>query len=270
MLNSKKLWDSVLVEIELAVSKATFNTWFKDTSIEREEGGTVYLSVPNTFVKDWLLAKYHKFILRALRSLSENVRALEYTVSKNTPSRTTPPRYDGERVVGTIIPNASLPLETYYVNKEDNLNPRYTFESFVVGPFNELAHAAAQSIVKSPGVSYNPFFIYGATGHGKTHLIQAIGNKIKKEWPGKKILYVTSERFAVDYMNSIPTGKANLFKEKYRKYDVLIMDDIQFSQTKKSPRKNCSIYLTLSMTETNIWSFLPINTQITFRVWKIA
>jgi chromosomal replication initiator protein len=130
-----------------------------------------------------------------------------------------------------------LPLDDFYINKNDNLNPRYTFETFVVGPFNQLAHAASQVITQKPGIVYNPLFIYGSTGHGKTHLIQAVGNQIKRTNPNKKIFYVTSERFAVDYLNSVQDGKANTFKEKYRQYDMLIMDDIQFLSDKEKTQE---------------------------------
>jgi chromosomal replication initiator protein len=129
--------------------------------------------------------------------------------------------------------NRELPLQEPSVNKDDNLNPRYTFESFVIGPFNELAHAAAQAIIKKPGIMYNPLFIYGSTGHGKTHLIQAIGNHIKTANPGKKVYYMTSEQFGQDCMNALQHQKMTIFKEKYRKYDVLIVDDIQFFSDKQ-------------------------------------
>ena len=132
---------------------------------------------------------------------------------------------------------AELPLDDYYINREDNLNPRYTFENFVVGPFNELAHAAAAAVIKKPGIVYNPLFFYGNTGHGKTHLIQAIGNHLKAGGAGRKIFYVTSEKFSVDYVNSVLNNKVNLFKEKYRKYDVLIMDDIQFLSKKEGTQE---------------------------------
>jgi chromosomal replication initiator protein len=226
-MDTKKLWENALAEIELTVSKGNFNMWFKDTRIVRFEDGIVYLSVPNVFVKDWLLNKFHKFILKCLRN-NADVRGIEYVVSKD----------DGKRVDQNsqrqipINPTSELPLNDYYINKDDNLNPRYTFESFVVGPFNELAYAAAQAVIKKPGITYNPLFIYGDTGRGKTHLIQAIGNYLKTT-TSKKIYYLTSERFAQDYMSSLQNQKMSHFKEKYRKYDVLIMDDIQFFSSKE-------------------------------------
>lgn len=232
MLDNKQLWDNALVEIELSVSKANFTTWFKDTYILKHEEGVVYLAVPNAFVRTWLYDKYHKFILKSLRNLSESVRSLEYVVTKDEPKR----REMDTKPLSTFG-GGELPLQDFYVDKENNLNPRYTFDAFVVGPFNELAFAAAQAILKKPGMVYNPLFIHGNTGHGKTHLIQAVGNGIKALFPGKKIFYVTSEKFALDYINSIQSNKVNLFKEKYRKYDVLIMDDIQFLSNKEKTQE---------------------------------
>lgn len=219
---NKKLWGSVLAEIELSISKANFSMWFKDTSINKQEEGTVFVGVPNVFVKDWLINKYHKNILKSLRSFGEHIRQVEYLVVKNEPKKE-----PASKEVPVVNNPNELPLQDFYINKDDNLNPRYTFETFVVGPFNELAYAATQAIIKRTAI-YNPLFVYGSTGHGKTHLIQAVGNHIKTASPNKKIYYLTSEKFAVDLMSSIQAGSANQFKEKYRKYDVLIVDDIQF------------------------------------------
>lgn len=225
-MDYRTLWQSVLVEMELGVSKANFTTWFKDTRIVKEDSGVVVLSVPNAFVKEWLLTKYHNAILRSLRNIENSIHAVEYVVNKEETRR----RDDRPR---DLSGNRELPLIEALVNKEDNLNPRYTFESFVIGPFNELAHAAAQAIIKKPGIMYNPLFIYGSTGHGKTHLIQAIGNHIKTANPGKKVYYMTSEQFGQDCMNALQHQKMTIFKEKYRKYDVLIVDDIQFFSDKQ-------------------------------------
>lgn len=233
-LDIKQLWESVLVEIELNVSKATFNTWFKDTYIIKEEDGIIHLGVPNEFVKTWLKEKYHKFILKALRSLSDRVRGIEYVVKKEK----TQEKEDRENNISGSGKNSNkLPLKDHYIDKKDNLNPRYTFDSFVVGPFNELAHAAAQAVIKKPGVVYNPLFIYGKTGYGKTHLIQAVGNHIKNTHEDAKVYYLTTEKFAIDFINSVQKNKVNQFKAKYRKYDVLIMDDIQFLSGKEKTQE---------------------------------
>ena len=226
-MDYKQLWQSVLVEIELSVSKANFTTWFKDTRIVKEDEGTIVVSVPNAFAKEWIIQKYHHTILKTLRNLDSSIHAVEYVVNKEETRR----REDKDM---NAFGMKELPLPPdVFINKDDNLNPRYTFETFVVGSFNELAHAAAQAVIKSPGLMYNPLFIYGSTGHGKTHLIQAIGNHVKTVSPNKKVFYMTSERFGQDCMNALQNQKMNVFKEKYRKYDVLIMDDIQFFSDKQ-------------------------------------
>ena len=188
MVENKQLWENVLVDVELNISKANFSTWFKNTHIIKQEDGVVYLGVPNQFVKDWLSTKYHKSIMRALRSFSDNVRGIEYNIAKEEKQKT-----PSEDALMPSTVRGELPLNEHYINRKDNLNPRYTFETFVVGPFNELAHAAAQAVTIKPGIAYNPLFIYGETGRGKTHLIQAVGNQLKKGAPNKKIFYVTKE-----------------------------------------------------------------------------
>ncbi|MBL7045953.1 MAG: chromosomal replication initiator protein DnaA [Parcubacteria group bacterium] len=230
MTDTKALWENTLVEIELSISKANFSTWFKNTHILRVDEGTVIVGVPNQFVKDWLATKYHRFLIKTLRGFSEDVRGIEYSIVKDER------RKEKERKE-TIQNVVELPLENLYINKNDNLNPRYTFDTFIVGDFNQLAHAAAQAITQKPGIVYNPLFIYGNTGHGKTPLIQAVGNYVKKMSPSKKVYYATSEKFAIDYTTSVQNGKANTFKEKYRQYDVLIMDDIQFLANKEKTQE---------------------------------
>jgi len=221
-MNTKQLWKNCLVEIEAGVSRANFSTWFKNTSILKEDTGVIYIGVPNEFVRDWLMNKYHKLITKTIADAYENMRAVEYTIAKIDNNREKAP----EAV--EINTNKELPLRDLYINPEDNLNPRYHFNSFIVGSFNELAYAASQAIIDSPGTKYNPFFIYGGTGLGKTHLIQAVGNMIKEKYQDKKVHYMTLEKFATDFISSLQSNKANSFKEKYRKYDLLIIDDIQF------------------------------------------
>lgn len=228
MENPKQLWENALVNIELSISPSNFRMWFKDTHILKTEEGTVYVGVPNQLVRDWLLDKYHSLILKILRELSENIRSVEYIISHEDKKRK-----GTERRVQAPPAIGELPLGDYLINKNDNLNPRYTFDAFVVGPFNQLAHSAAQVILKQPGITYNPFFVYGSSGRGKTHLIQAIGNQTKKINPNKKVYYITSERFGVDYISALQNGTANAFKDKYRHYDILIMDDIQFFSSKE-------------------------------------
>ena len=224
-MNINELWINCLSEIELNISKANFTTWFKNTSIIKEDSGTIYVGVPNEFVKDWLYNKFHKLILKTLIEHNGGIRSIEYIISKYETNKKSEENKNTP-IVQNI--NKELPLNDLYINKDDNLNPKYNFNSFIVGPFNELAYAVAQAIITNPGQNYNPFFVYGGTGLGKTHIIQAIGNTIKVKHPLKKIYYVSLERFTIDYINSIQNKNPNSFKEKYRKYDVIIMDDIQF------------------------------------------
>jgi chromosomal replication initiator protein len=228
-MNTNELWNKCLSEIELNISKANFTTWFKNTSIVKEDVGVISVGVPNEFVKDWLYNKFHKLILKTLIVNEESIRGVEYVIqrqeSKNDQDFKNNDRNQAKIPVSV---NKELPLSDLYINKDDNLNPKYNFNSFIVGPFNELAYAVAQAIITNPGQNYNPFFVYGGTGLGKTHMIEAIGNTIKIKHPLKKVYYVSLERFTIDYINSIQNKNPNSFKEKYRKYDVIIMDDIQF------------------------------------------
>ena len=221
-MDTKQLWKTCLIEIETGVSKANFSTWFKNTCILKEDAGIIYVGVPNEFVRDWLKNKYHKLITKTIADAYENMRGVEYIITKMEATKQELPKLNEPYI------NKELPLKDLYINPEDNLNPRYQFNSFIVGTFNELAYAASQAIIESPGTKYNPFFVYGGTGLGKTHLIQAVGNSIKEKYPNKKVHYMTLEKFATDFINSLQGNKANSFKEKYRKYDLLIIDDIQF------------------------------------------
>ncbi|MFT5359835.1 MAG: chromosomal replication initiator protein [Candidatus Paceibacteria bacterium] len=230
-VNNKELWGKCLEELEDQLSTANFSTWFKNTHIYKRDRGIATVGVPNEFVKEWLGNKYTKTILKTVLMFDPSVRNIEFTISK------TEPKEDKKRS-GLLSPyGGSLPLQNLYINKDDNLNPRYTFETFIVGSFNELAYAAAQAIIKNPGNSYNPFFIYGQTGLGKTHLIQAVGNAIKKKHPTKKVFYATLEKFSLDYITSLQKNRPNEFKQKYRQYDVIIMDDIQFLSGKEKTQE---------------------------------
>ncbi|MFA6502849.1 MAG: chromosomal replication initiator protein DnaA [Candidatus Paceibacterota bacterium] len=224
--NPKELWEHVLTQVELSISPANFNTWFRNSFIVKiGEDGVVHVGVPSQFFKDWYLKKFHTLLLKIVRDVSYEFRNIEYTIVKDE-HRKIPKETKNTR--GAI----ELPLEEFYINKSDNLNPRYTFDTFVIGSFNNLAYAASQAVLARPGITYNPLFIYGDTGRGKTHLIQSIGNQYKKQYPGRKVYYLTSEKFVVDYTDSVQAGTANRFKDKYRQYDLLIMDDVQFLSKK--------------------------------------
>lgn len=242
-MNTKELWQGALAEIELSLSRANFSTWFKNTTIVKFDDGTIYLGVPNEFVKDWLITKYHSFILKTLRDLNDHVRTVEYCITKTSDQ----PKKEIEIGPSEKQPFSRLPFNDV---REDGLNPKYTFQNFIVGPFNELAYAAAQAIVNHPGAQYNPLFIYGGTGLGKTHLLQSVGNEIKRRFPEYKVFYTSLEKFSVDYVNSMHANKINGFKEKYRKYDVLIMDDIQFVSGKEKTQEEL-FYLFNTLHEQN-------------------
>ncbi|HYD93023.1 MAG TPA: chromosomal replication initiator protein DnaA [Candidatus Paceibacterota bacterium] len=214
-----ELWEHILSQVELSISPANFNTWFRESHIVKIEDGIVYVGVPSQFFRDWYQKKFHQLLLKILRGVSYEYRNIEYLIVKDARK---------PKEVRRDKQNQELPLDEFYINKNDKLNPKYTFDTFVVGAFNDLAYAAAQAILKQPGLTYNPLFIYGETGRGKTHLIQAIGNQFKKLYPNRKVYYLTSDQFGTEYTDSVQQGTANRFKEKYRQYDLLIMDDVQF------------------------------------------
>lgn len=229
--NPRELWEFVLTQVELSISPANFNTWFRNSFIVKiGEDGVVYIGVPSQFFKDWYLKKFHTLLLKIVRDVSYEFRNIEYLIVKD--ERRKLPK-ENKNIRNT----PELPLHEFYINKSDNLNPRYTFDTFVIGSFNTLAYSAAQAILQRPGISYNPLFIYGDTGRGKTHLIQAIGNQFKKQYSGRKVFYLTSEKFVVDYTDSVQAGNANRFKDKYRQYDLLIMDDVQFLSKKEKTQE---------------------------------
>jgi chromosomal replication initiator protein len=229
--NPRELWEYILTQIELSISAANFNTWFRNSFIVKiGEDGVIYVGVPSQFFKDWYLKKFHTLLLKIVRDVSYEFRNIEYLIVKD--ERRKEPK-ETKSVRGAL----ELPLDEFYINKSDNLNPRYTFDTFVIGSFNNLAYTAAQAALERPGITYNPLFIYGETGRGKTHLIQAIGNSFKKQYPGRKVFYLTSEKFVVDYTDSVQAGTANRFKDKYRQYDLLIMDDVQFLSKKEKTQE---------------------------------
>ncbi len=225
-LDTKQLWENTLTSIELSISPASFKMWFGETHIVRIDDGVVFVGVPNQLTREWISERFGKLVLKTIRGFVDTIRGVEYVVSKESVKRTP------DKVIVEPKAESELPLTDYYINRSDNLNPRYTFETFVVGPFNELAFTAAHAVVKNPGIAYNPLFVYGETGRGKTHLVQAVGNNVKKSNPAKKVFYLTAERFGFEFMNAINNRSIPSFKEKFRSYDVLIMDDIQFFSKK--------------------------------------
>jgi chromosomal replication initiator protein len=234
-MNNEQVWQSVLGEIEISLSRANFVTWFKDTFISSFENNRVVICVPNAFVKKWLEEKYHKNILSALQNVTrQEIVEVIYKIElkKNNSSFqinvTNENEIDKEIVITTQRP--TIPINNSNITSSNinrfGLNPRYVFENFVVGKGNELAHAACLAVTNNLGKSYNPLFIYGGVGLGKTHLLQAIGNEVAKRTD--KILYTTSEKFTNNYIQAVTGGKAKEFKNLYRNVDLLLIDDIQF------------------------------------------
>jgi len=230
-MNKEELWQSALTEIELSISKANFITWFKKTSIVSKKDGVVLLSVPNSFTKEWLENKYNQLVLRSLRNLTSEIKDIKFTITSQPQEVVEKVGPKKEAEVARLESQLNFPeVET---DRETNLNPRYTFESFIVGPSNELAHAAAIATSKNPGTIYNPVFIYGGVGLGKTHLLQSVGNAVLKNHPKKKVVYISLERFMYEFINAIKNKGVEKFKDRYRKVDFLIIDDIQFISGKE-------------------------------------
>jgi len=233
------LWRTALGDIELSISKANFVTWFKNTAILSLEEGHVIVGVPNGFAKEWLENKYHGYILKALRNIHPEIKGMSclvYNPTSNNDLRYKPIDAAIATAPRTNVP-PSAPILIRMPSAETNVNPRYTFESFIVGDHNELAKAACLAVCESPGHIYNPLFIYGGVGLGKTHLLQAIGNAIQVAHPEKKIRYTSSERFTTELIDAIKSQKADVFKSAYQKIDLLLIDDIQFLSGKEKTQQ---------------------------------
>lgn len=229
-MDLQEIWQAALGELELTLSKANFTTWFKNTFVSSCDSTRVVIAVPNTFTKSWLEKKYHDAIIRALRNVTSNTGLRDVVYRVEARNTTVLPQFE-DRVeaaapsmpqYGDAEPSAPHPAS------EGGLNPRYLFDSFVVGKANELAHAAAVAVATRPGETYNPLYIYGDSGLGKTHLLQAVGHHIRQMRPDAKVLYVTCERFTNEFINAVRSGRGKEFKETYRNVDALLIDDIQF------------------------------------------
>ncbi len=228
-MTNEQLWQATLGELELCISKANFITWFKNTNIAQKDGSQIVISVPNGFTKEWLKNKYHKEILKAIQNICPEVNSIEYRIGQANKSNAEKEIIDIEK--------KEIPSSPIVKNKENFLNPTYTFDTFVVGPNNELAYAACLSVSKKPGQSYNPLFIYGGVGLGKTHLLQSIGNEVLKNDPNKRIKYASSEKFTNELIEAISGKNTKNFKNIYRDIDILIIDDIQFLAGKEKTQE---------------------------------
>lgn len=253
-MSNEELWKAVLGELELSISKGEFNTWFKNTSIISHENGRVVISVPSGFAREWLENKVNMHILQSLRHMQPDIT--EFSCVINTPDSK---HLSGQQFIqnqtgfssvsgspseqSSYQPNAIAQTPSssphYYTQQaqsaasskpkqEHALNPRYTFENFIVGENNELARAACYAVSQNLGQLYNPIFIYGGVGLGKTHLLQSVGNEVLRHHPEINIKYTTADWFTSQLVESIRNQKVAEFKESYQKADLLIIDDIQF------------------------------------------
>ena len=229
-MTREELWQAVLAQIQLNISQANFATWFKNTEIISQKDGKALVLVPNSFAKEWLEQKYGRTILKILHSLDEGIKEVKYEVGKSGLKVF-------KRTLLAVPESGQLEFQEFEIDRETNLNPKYTFENFVVGPFNELAQAAAWAAAKNPGQVYNPLFIYGGVGLGKTHLLQAVGNEVIKNFSQKKVKYVPSEKFTSGVVASIRNKEMEKFKSRYQAIDVLIIDDIQFLAGKEKTQE---------------------------------
>ena len=225
-MNTEEIWQAALNELEMEVSRANFNTWLRNTKALNKEDGLFFIAVPDSFTKEWLENKYYDKVLVILKNLSRDIHGIKYEIKTDVFKLN---NSSSAYISRPTTINAQLNFNSNSTNIiKAGLNPKYLFENFIVGPFNQLAHAAAIAVVKNPGNHFNPLFIYGAVGIGKTHLLQAIGNEILKNSPEKRVKYITSDRFLDNLITSIKTGSVDVFKENYYKTDVLIVDDVQF------------------------------------------
>ena len=229
------LWQSVLGEIELSVSHANFTTWFKNTELIEQTDDTVTIAVSNIFAKRQFEVKFNEQIKKILEKNGVIPQTIIYTVKSSS----------SKKPVGREVPAPTKPsIEELFPSSSktatppisgNGLNPRYTFSNFIVGSSNDLAYTASQAVAENPGVKYNPLYLYGGVGLGKTHLMQAVGNHIAARQPSAKILYINTETFVKEFTDAIRFKKK--VSDKYRTVDVLIVDDMQFIAGKEKTQE---------------------------------
>lgn len=240
-MDCTETWRNALGELQITLSRANFETWFKNTFIFSYNKGVFTIGVPTFFVEDWLKKKYLKDISKALQKQVEDpIQVIKFKIAAPSPDQVI--KFEKNKVVHTPVekPTIKIPsIKPQSLPQNITLNSSYEFENFIVGPSNQLAHAAALAVSKNPGDTYNPLYIYGDSGLGKTHLMQAIGNEFLKKHPNKCVLYVSSETFINEFIAAVKSGsgKANDFKERYRNVDLLLIDDIQFLSNKEGTQE---------------------------------
>ena len=231
-MDAKQVWRAALGELQVSLSPANYETWLKDTTLVDVDGDRFCVAAPNGFAKDWLENRYRSLIAQTL------ARIVGYSVNVEFEVREGGPEAPAEDVQPEVerVDGPKVRLEPGRVGGGGggvNLNSRYTFRTFIVGSANRLAHAASLSVAERPGEAYNPLFLYGGVGLGKTHLMHAIGNAVVARFPRKRVVYATSEKFTNDFITSIQQGRIDDFRARYRKIDLLLIDDIQFIADKE-------------------------------------
>ena len=215
---SVNVWDQVLAKVEAKVNRHSYFTWFKPTGFVADDGVTLTVRVPNPLFKDWLTKHYAVVLEEALQEVGRPDAVLAFQSSDaDTPVPEAP-----------VQPHIEATISDAPTGVAQGLNPRYTFDTFIVGPSNQFAHAACRAVAEAPSLSYNPLFIYGGVGLGKTHLMHAIGQYVVQHGAGLRLTYISSERFMNEMINAVRYDRILEFRERYRSVDVLLVDDIQF------------------------------------------
>jgi chromosomal replication initiator protein len=228
-MSSLTVWDHVLSRIEDQVGKHSFSTWFKPTTLLADGGQSLSIRVPNLLFVEWLPKHYSVVMAEALRDVGRAGARLIFIPDGASPVETTEPLAPAGTPVAVFTEDTELADPAAApVRRSGNLIPRYTFDTFIVGPSNQFAHAACRAVAETPSRSYNPLFIHGGVGLGKTHLMHAIGHYVMRHHPSLKLLYISSERFMNEMINALRFDKILEFRETYRSVDVLLVDDIQF------------------------------------------
>jgi chromosomal replication initiator protein len=236
-MDAKHVWRAALGELQVSLSPANFETWLRDTQIVEVDDNRFRIAVPNGFAKDWLETRYRSLISQTLARIVGYSVQVEFLVSAQDAAVEANGNGNGTGHYPARGSTQPVRLEPTRVGAPDGsasgLNARYTFANFIVGSANRLAHAASLSVAERPGHAYNPLFLYGGVGLGKTHLMHAVGNQVIAKFPRKKVVYATSERFTNEFITSIQQGKVDDFRARYRRIDLLLIDDIQFIADKE-------------------------------------
>ncbi len=224
-MKADQAWQAALGQLQMEMHKAAFDTWVRDAELLSYEDGSFVIGVHNAYARDWLQSRLSSKVIRLLSGMMNRTVEVRFVVWQNANTNTE-----------DLEPESPLPVPVAAASVENtHLNERYTFDNFVVGPSNRLAHAASLAVAEKPAFAYNPLFLYGGVGLGKTHLLHAIGNMCSQH--GQLVLYVSSEEFTNDLINAIRTHTTQAFREKYRRIDVLLIDDIQFIAGKESTQE---------------------------------